>query len=88
MYRWVSGASGITLSIPTTLLRHPLDPSPPPGGEGMAVDAGADAVPRKLKGVAMCDVQSCGVPRKYRLVGDWERGACGMEHLKVLQQVA
>ena len=33
----------------------------------------------------VCDVVGCKVPRKYRLVKDWKRGACGMEHLKVLE---
>ena len=77
MYRWVSGASGITLSVPASLLPHPT-------GEGMDVDAG----PGQPRARALCDVQNCGVVRKYRLVGNWERGACGMEHLKVLQQVS
>jgi Ino eighty subunit 2 len=34
---------------------------------------------------ARCDVPGCQEGRKYRLVRDWERGACGMGHLKVLE---
>ncbi|KZP20959.1 hypothetical protein FIBSPDRAFT_526598 [Athelia psychrophila] len=89
MYRWVSGAGGITLSVPASLL-----PTPPPLHDGMEVDMDTSTGTSRggaREGLpALCDVQSCGVPRKYRLVGNWERGACGMDHLKILelQQVA
>ncbi|KAH7906976.1 hypothetical protein BJ138DRAFT_1161317 [Hygrophoropsis aurantiaca] len=33
----------------------------------------------------VCDVEGCTRARKYRLVKDWMRGACGMEHLRVLE---
>ena len=32
-----------------------------------------------------CDVEGCTELRKYRLVKDWTRGACGMGHLNVLE---
>lgn len=32
-----------------------------------------------------CDVQGCKEIRKYRLVRDFKKGACGMGHLKVLE---
>ncbi|KAG2028421.1 PAPA-1-like conserved region-domain-containing protein, partial [Suillus americanus] len=32
-----------------------------------------------------CDVPGCTETRKYRLVRDWVRGACGLMHLKVLE---
>lgn len=32
-----------------------------------------------------CDVAGCQARRKYRWVKDWQRGACGMEHLKLLE---
>jgi Ino eighty subunit 2 len=32
-----------------------------------------------------CDVPGCTEIRKYRLVRDWVRGACGLTHLKVLE---
>ncbi|KAF5314229.1 hypothetical protein D9758_014287 [Tetrapyrgos nigripes] len=34
---------------------------------------------------ATCAVAGCGVKRKYRLVSDWTKGACGIDHLKVLE---
>ncbi|KAG6379902.1 hypothetical protein JVT61DRAFT_10466 [Boletus reticuloceps] len=33
----------------------------------------------------VCDVSGCERVRKYRLVRDWLKGACGMEHLKILE---
>ncbi len=54
-------------------------------GEKMDVDEGAK---RPQAGVPVCDVEGCAERRKYRLVKDWARGACGMAHLKVLEQAA
>lgn len=34
----------------------------------------------------VCDVTGCDRARKYRLVKDWLKGACGMEHLKMLER--
>ncbi|KZT74739.1 hypothetical protein DAEQUDRAFT_753489 [Daedalea quercina L-15889] len=34
---------------------------------------------------ARCDVQGCSEQRKYRLVRDFAKGACGMAHLKALE---
>lgn len=36
----------------------------------------------------VCAVQGCGARRKYRLVKDWTRGACGIGHLKELEGAA
>ncbi|KAF9218837.1 hypothetical protein BS17DRAFT_761858 [Gyrodon lividus] len=33
----------------------------------------------------VCDVSGCQQIRKYRVSKDWMKGACGMEHLKVLE---
>lgn len=33
----------------------------------------------------ICDVSGCRRDRKYRLVKDWQKGACGMDHLKLLE---
>ena len=33
----------------------------------------------------VCDVSGCARARKYRLVTDWVKGACGMAHLKMLE---
>jgi len=35
---------------------------------------------------AICDVSGCGRDRKYRLVKEWQKGACGMDHLKLLER--
>ena len=35
---------------------------------------------------AVCEVEGCTAKRKYRLVRDWERGACGMDHLHILER--
>ena len=35
---------------------------------------------------AVCAVDGCTAKRKYRLVRDWERGACGMDHLHILER--
>ena len=34
----------------------------------------------------VCDVSGCARARKYRLVTDWVKGACGMAHLKMLER--
>jgi Ino eighty subunit 2 len=55
------------------------------GGDeaAMQIDSGGMAtLPGK---VVRCDVQGCAEPRKYRLVRDWKRGACGIGHLRVLE---
>ncbi|KAI6104162.1 hypothetical protein F5141DRAFT_171301 [Pisolithus sp. B1] len=36
--------------------------------------------------IPVCDVSGCGHARKYRLVKDWMKGACGMDHLKDLER--
>ena len=41
---------------------------------------------KKSRTPAVCDVEGCSAKRKYRLVLDWERGACGMDHLHVLER--
>ncbi|KAF9035003.1 hypothetical protein BDZ89DRAFT_1011776 [Hymenopellis radicata] len=41
--------------------------------------------PPVIKAKPLCAVEGCGSERKYRLVRDWERGACGMSHLKILE---
>ncbi|TFK69338.1 hypothetical protein BDN72DRAFT_870675 [Pluteus cervinus] len=62
------------------------------GADGASKTATVGAVPR-LKVVSpavqkeksRCAIPDCGKERKYRLVKDWQIGACGMEHLKVLE---
>lgn len=77
MYRWVSSKKGdsestnmvLSFSVPTTAL-----PMPPLVPEAP-----------KPKAPSNCAVEGCGQPRKYRLVKNWAIGACGMAHLKLLE---
>ena len=34
----------------------------------------------------VCDMSGCACARKYWLVMDWVKGACGMAHLKMLER--
>jgi Ino eighty subunit 2 len=89
MYRWVSNAAGLSFSVPVGILPS----TPEDGGDGIIVDSSISSRPSKefneLRStpapLPLCDVRNCGEVRKYRLVSDWEKGACGMVHLKVLQ---
>jgi len=86
MYRWVSNAAGLSFSVPVGILPS----TPEGGGNGMVVDSSTSSkMLSKLRStpapLPLCDVRNCGEVRKYRLVSDWEKGACGMVHLKVLQ---
>ena len=70
-----SRALSFTLSIPSdilTQLRPEPDPAPPQ--------------PRPL---LACGVSGCVAPRKYRVViGGGEKGACGLDHFRLLKGVA
>jgi len=92
MYRWVSNAAGLSFSVPVGILPS----APEHGGDGVVVDLSTlSPAAKKLKREAIsysapaspptCDVRNCREVRKYRLVSDWEKGACGMVHLKILQ---
>ncbi|KAF8549300.1 hypothetical protein OG21DRAFT_1470188 [Imleria badia] len=82
MYRWISttepasgdanGRMKLSFSVPVSVL--PED-TPPPS---------ETRFPSPEKPV--CDVSGCERARKYRLVRDWLKGACGMEHLKMLER--
>ncbi|KAI0793391.1 hypothetical protein C8Q75DRAFT_750038 [Abortiporus biennis] len=64
-------------------------------GSAAANNAEAQPTPMDIDGnspgqhlpppVPNCDVAGCSERRKYRLVKDWQRGACGMGHLKLLE---
>ncbi|KAK0483787.1 hypothetical protein IW261DRAFT_1561581 [Armillaria novae-zelandiae] len=41
--------------------------------------------PAPPKPIPKCSVEGCQLNRKYRLVRNWDMGACGMAHLKLLQ---
>ncbi|KAH0834657.1 hypothetical protein J3R83DRAFT_10167 [Lanmaoa asiatica] len=89
MYRWISttkplvgaaepvsqeadGQMKLTFSVPVSVL--PQDTTPPSDVK----------MPPTEKPV--CDVSGCTQARKYRLVKDWLKGACGLEHLKILER--
>ncbi|KAH9039821.1 hypothetical protein EDB85DRAFT_224034 [Lactarius pseudohatsudake] len=92
-YRWIStsrpapdapsGEEKMTLSfsVPASLL---------PTSHQVAVEGDGDGdvkmeEPRKPAAAAVCNVDGCTATRKYRLVRDLERGACGMGHLHLLE---
>jgi Ino eighty subunit 2 len=75
MYRWVSCGTGLSFSIPVNFL-----PSPP---EGTVADPASKVSGPKQ--IPLCDVSDCNERRKYRLVADMQKGACGMEHLRALE---
>ena len=101
-YRWISTSrpspdapSGdkmfLSFSVPASLLPTTHQSGAPD------VDADGDVrmettqeqgPPEKSRAMApvVCDVEGCSARRKYRLVRDWERGACGMDHLHVLER--
>jgi len=86
MYRWTSsaqsdGADGkkmvLSFSVPVTVVPIPAeddDMAP------MHVDP-----PQARRGPTKCNILGCKSQRKYRLVEDWQRGACSMEHLAQLK---
>ncbi|KAI0724428.1 hypothetical protein C8T65DRAFT_704298 [Cerioporus squamosus] len=97
MYRWVSSARSqpkeaagqetaervmtMTFSVPASVLA-------PKNENAMEVDHGAAVPPPPRLPPATpptCDVQGCTALRKYRLVRDFQKGACGMGHLKLLE---
>lgn len=80
MYRWVSTSRSpkdgmiVEGATPAMSLAFAVPP-------GVLTEIPVPVVKQKT----VCAVEGCGQDRKYRLVRDWERGACGMAHLKILQ---
>lgn len=82
----------ISFSVPTTVVSRI---SPPPedkdaAGRDMDIDDAKPIVDSSLTASTQpprCAVPGCGATRKYRLVRNWQIGACGMSHLKMLEQV-
>ena len=60
----------VSFSIPASLLPQPSAPT-------MDVEPPQDS--------PFCAAEGCSAKRKYRLVKDWRKGACGMAHLKLLE---
>ena len=83
MYRWVSNRSGLSFSVPIAMVAVTTFAD---CAESMDVNtARKEQEEQKERPKVLCNVEGCGEVRKYRLVRDWERGACGMAHLNVLE---
>ncbi|KAI0732280.1 PAPA-1-like conserved region-domain-containing protein [Fomitopsis betulina] len=99
MYHWVStsrvfstlGAEGLagtekkmslSFSVPASVL-PPIETSKSSTPTAMDVDKPAPLGDAQVQ--ATCDVRGCSERRKYRLVRDFAKGACGMTHLKALE---
>ncbi|KAI0310783.1 hypothetical protein OF83DRAFT_829729 [Amylostereum chailletii] len=94
-YRWISTSRPPPSSASNTSERHmqlsfsvPVAAFPDPSSVEMRMDV--DDTPGRTKGreTPRCDVEGCAGVRKYRLVRDWTRGACGMDHLRSLERAA
>ena len=80
MYRWVSSTQGdgedkkmvISFSVPTSLFPPVENPMP-------------DPIQPSGRGPGVCAIEGCLGTRKYRLVKDWSVGACGLDHLRLLE---
>ena len=93
-YRWIStlkpspdAPAGdkmfLSFSVPTSLLPTTTDPVDADGD--IKMETKQEQEPRVVV-PAVCGVDGCTAKRKYRLVRDWERGACGMDHLHILER--
>lgn len=84
-YRWVSSAKdaspALSFSVPENSGDFPHNAS------ALLLAASAQPV---IRPTSTCAVTGCTAQRKYRLPGapDFEKGACGMEHLKLLKTQA
>ena len=100
-YRWLSTLRSspdappgdkmfLSFSVPTSLLPtiHQSAPDVDADGDVKMETMHGQEPPKKPQApsTAVCDVEGCSAKRKYRLVLDWERGACGMDHLHVLER--
>lgn len=91
MYRWIS-TSRITAPVEGTeeapektmalSLCVPIAALPEPEDSGDVGEKTTQSIPLPTP---RCDVEGCESLRKYRLVKDWAKGACGMPHLKALE---
>ncbi|KAI0079573.1 hypothetical protein K474DRAFT_1733760 [Panus rudis PR-1116 ss-1] len=96
MYRWLSRVQTVpkdtavtegpdekvmvlSFSIPNNALPPEAQTQHNAGAAAMEIDQ-----TQVTKQEPLCNVPGCSEKRKYRLVKDWTRGACGMAHLKVL----
>jgi Ino eighty subunit 2 len=97
-YRWISTLRPspdappgdkmlLSFSIPTSLLPTSHQSSAVLDADGDTEMEAQEQLPApKPRAPAVCDVDGCRAMRKYRLVRDHERGACGMGHLHLLEK--
>ena len=95
-YRWISTLRPspdappgdkmlLSFSVPTSLL--PMSHRPPTADADGDTKMEVQELPLpKPRAPAVCDVDGCTVSRKYRVVRDHSRGACGMDHLHILEK--
>ena len=74
----------LSFSVPAALLPTPHQVAVDGDGDG-DVEMEAQEQPPKPRAPIVCNVDGCTATRKYRLVRDLERGACGMGHLHLLE---
>lgn len=90
-FRWISNSSGIQFGIPEEALARTTALNPVSGqGEENRPDVKFDLLTShetKPRPPSLCDVPGCDAFRKYRLVTAFEKGACGIEHLRVLNEM-
>lgn len=74
----------LSFSVPKYVLPQAQTPDP----AAMEVDklpAAPTPTVTPIRTIPQCDIHGCGEKRKYRLVKDWQKGACGMAHLRELE---
>ena len=85
MYRWMSTSRTSSNAEKHMILSFSVPPSVLHDDQLSKVVLSPSAPPASHP---ICDVDGCRSERKYRLVGDWSRGACGMAHLNILEGMA
>ncbi|KAI9057096.1 hypothetical protein FKP32DRAFT_1681831 [Trametes sanguinea] len=99
MFRWISRAqpvqkkgkesgqeSAVEEKTVVFSFSVPAEALPPTQGTDgdMQIDNSVE-LPAPPRAIPHCDVQGCTASRKYRLVRDFQKGACGLSHLKLLE---
>ena len=74
----------LSFSVPASLLPTPHQVAVD-GDEDGDVKMDTHEQAPKPRAPTVCNVDGCTATRKYRLVRDLERGACGMGHLHLLE---
>ncbi|KAJ7582481.1 hypothetical protein C8J56DRAFT_792190 [Mycena floridula] len=84
MYRWISTTRPLGETEDDSMKKMTLLFSVPPGALESSPDVfQPPSIPTSTR--PRCAVDGCSLDRKYRLVKNWNVGACGMMHLKLLE---